>query len=112
MLRITGGKISVSATILKGRKTTVPLPEIRLTDIGKKENGATPGEVAKKVMGSVTQASQKAVASLNLGDMTISVGSKAKAIQESLGQGTVGTTDTIKKGAEDVGKALKGLFDR
>ena len=112
LIRITGGKVNVSATFLQGRKMTAPLPDIRLTDIGKKEKGASPGEVVKKVMAAVTQASQKAVTSLNLGDMMKSAGSKVKAIQESLGQGSGGAADTITKGAEGAGKALKGLFGR
>ena len=29
---------------------SVPLPEIRLADIGKQKNGATPGEVTEKLV--------------------------------------------------------------
>jgi hypothetical protein len=65
-LIIRDGKVSVSAALLKGKKLSVPLPSIHLKDIGKDKGGASPGEVAEKIMASVTDGATKAVASLNI----------------------------------------------
>jgi hypothetical protein len=80
---IRGGTISVSASMLQGRKITSPLSDLHLKDIGKEEGGASPGEVVNEVITAVQDAATKSVASLNI-------------------EGLVG----------DVGKALKGLFGK
>ena len=85
---IKDGKAAVSAEILKGKAMTVPIPDLHLTDIGKKSNGATAGEAAKQVLGAITQSVSRAVSSLNLGVMV----------------------DDVKKGASAVGDKVKGLF--
>jgi hypothetical protein len=66
------GKVSVraSAAFLKGKKLDAPLPNIELKDIGKKEGGASAGDVIAKVMGAVTGAAGKAVGSLGIGELT------------------------------------------
>lgn len=85
---IKDGRVNVSAEILKGKAMTVPLPDLHLTDIGKKSNGATTGEATKEVLGAITQSVTKSVSSLNLGGMV----------------------DSVKKGAAAVGDKIKGLF--
>lgn len=87
-LYIRGAKASVSAEMLKGKSMTVPLPDMHLTDIGKKTNGATAGEVAKQVLGALTQSVSKAVGSLNLG----------------------GAVDAVKKGTNSAVDTVKGFF--
>lgn len=96
---IKGGKVNVSATFLGGKSMTVPLPDLHLTDIGKKEKGATPGEVVKSIIDALQGAILKAVAPLNLGKM----GDAAGDVVEGAG-------DTLEKGAEGVTDAVKGLF--
>ena len=49
-LSILNGKANVSAAILQGKAMSVDLPNIVLKDIGKSKGGATPGEVASKVV--------------------------------------------------------------
>ena len=44
-LIIRGGKIKVSATLLKGKNLDASLPDIHLKDIGKEEGDASPGDV-------------------------------------------------------------------
>ncbi|MEE8127404.1 MAG: hypothetical protein V3T45_02535, partial [Nitrospinaceae bacterium] len=61
---VKGGKVNISATLLGGKSMTVPLPDIHLKDIGKKENGATPGEVVQSLIGALNKAILKAVAPL------------------------------------------------
>ncbi len=122
-LYIRGGTVSVSATILKGRKVTSPLPDIHLKDIGKKEGGASPGEVVDKVMKQVSDSATKSVSSLNIEgllggageiakDATKMVGEGVKGVTEKLGEGGGDAGKMIEEGAGDVGKALKGLFGK
>lgn len=118
-LYIRDGKVGVSATFLQGRKLGAPLPSIHLKDIGKKEGGASPGEVAEQVMKAVSDAATKAVASLNVKGLIPDVGKVAdeaqKAVEkelEGVTKGLGGAGETPEKTTEGVGKALKGLFGK
>lgn len=96
-LFIRKGKVDIASTALQGKGLNIPLPDIHLTDIGKEKGGATPGEVAKKVVGAVTQGVGKAVAKAGvgkvLGTAVGGVGQAAGAIEK----GAKGTVDTLKK---------------
>ncbi len=80
-------KANVSAEILAGKVISVPVADLHLTDIGKKSNGATAGEATRQIISAVTSSVTKASSSL-----------------------LTGSVEGIKKGAEAVGGALKGLF--
>ncbi len=66
-LYVKDGKINFSADMLKGKDVTVPLPNLHLTDIGKKSNGATAADVTKQILGAITQSATRAVSSINVG---------------------------------------------
>lgn len=107
---IRGGKVSVSASMLGGRKLTSPLPDLHLKDIGKKKGGATPAEAVAEVMNAVEKAATGAVASLNVKGLLGGVG---KAVGEQLkGVGGGDAGKVIEQGTEGVGKTLKGLFGK
>jgi hypothetical protein len=58
---ITGGKILVSVTALGMQAATVPLPDIRLQDLGTGPDGITPAELTKLVLEAIeTKAAQAA----------------------------------------------------
>ena len=63
---VKDSKVNISATLLGGKSMTVPLPDIHLQDIGKKENGATPGEVAKAIISALNKSVLKSVTPLHL----------------------------------------------
>jgi hypothetical protein len=64
-LTIRDGKISIAHQALQGRTLSGTLPTIQLKDIGKDKGGATPAEVADKVIGTISaQASRVATAEL------------------------------------------------
>ena len=84
---IKDAKANVSAEILKGKAVSVPIPDLHLTDIGKKTNGATGGEAAKEIVSAITASATKASASI-----------------------VSGAVEGLKKGVEAVGGAIKGLF--
>jgi hypothetical protein len=48
-LYIRNAKVDIGA-ILSDKTMSAPLPDIRLTDIGKQKNGAPPGEVREKIV--------------------------------------------------------------
>ncbi|MFA6568087.1 MAG: hypothetical protein WCS96_07735 [Victivallales bacterium] len=48
-----GAGVSLSAVLLQGGKTTMPIPDIHLKDIGKEEKGASIGEVADEIFTSI-----------------------------------------------------------
>ncbi len=98
---VKGGKVNISATLLGGKSMTVPLPDIHLKDLGKKENGATPGEVVKSIIGALNKSIVKAVAPLNL-----------DKVGEVTGKAVEGVKDTLKKGTEGVTDSMKGIFGK
>ena len=91
-LYVKGGKVNISATLLGGNSMTVPLPDIHLKDIGKKENGATPGEVVKAIIGALNTAILKAVAPLNLDKV---VEGTTDLVGDILTKGSKGVTDAM-----------------
>jgi len=97
---IDEGQVNVSHSILKGKTLSVGLPDIHLSDIGKSEEGTSPGEVAQEIMQSIKDAAGVAVTSLGLGE-TFSSG--AKAVKK-------GATSVVES-AKGAGDKIKGLFD-
>jgi len=95
---ITGGKVHVGLTALGGGTATVPLPEIRLTDLGQGPEGITPAELTARVL----QAIEKEAAT------------GASQSVTDLGKGALGLTkgvgNTTSNAVEQVTKGLGGLF--
>lgn len=96
-LLVTDGKIGISHAALQGRSLSSPLPTIELKDIGKDKGGATPAEVADKVIGTISaQASRVASADL----------------QKQLGAALKDQAGKIGGGAEGAAEKLKGLLGK
>lgn len=125
-LSILNGKASVSAAILQGKAMSVDIPNIVLKDIGKSKGGATPGEVASKVIDTLQKNINGAVKHLNLDQVKEVVDSVVSGAKDALEKSTSGAKDMLEKstsGAKDliesskdlveknpVGDAVKGLF--
>jgi hypothetical protein len=91
-LQVRDGKVSISATQLPGRTLSANLPAIHLQNIGKDKGGATPAEVAEKVLGAITsEASKVAVA-----DLQKSLGNLGGAVQDQLKNVSPGVQDQLK----------------
>ncbi|WP_269087672.1 AsmA family protein [Candidatus Reidiella endopervernicosa] len=101
-LYIRDGSVAVSSSALGGKEISTKLPTIHLKDIGKESGGASPAEVAEKILTSLTNGVGSTVGKLDLSQLK-GVGS---AIQEQAG----GATDKLKEGLGDTGDKLKGLF--
>ena len=111
-LYIRGGKINVSAAFLKGKALATPLPDIHLKDIGKKEKGASPAEVANKVIGSMTKGAGSAVGALNLDKMMESVTKGAEGAAKAATEGAKSVGESLEKGMGEAGSGLKKLFGK
>jgi hypothetical protein len=86
---ITGAKVNLSLdmSMIGGKNLTVPIPDIRLTDLGKGENGITPAELSERVMKEVlaqtTVAATKAVADLGKVGLDAAKGLSKDAVGEA-----------------------------
>jgi hypothetical protein len=102
-LYVRDGKIAISHTALQGRTLSSGLPTIHLTDIGKDKGGATPAEIAEKVVGAITQQASK-VASI---DLDKALGQLKGAVGQQL-QGVGGQVQQNVPGK--VGDQLQGIL--
>ena len=66
-LLITGAKVHVNLANLGGKETTLSLPPIHLTDLGKNEDGITATELTRSVLDAIVTATVKAVSNANIG---------------------------------------------
>lgn len=109
-LYIRDGVVNVSATVLAGRTLSAPLPDIHLTGIGKEEGGATLGKLVEEVLASVTSGIGSAIAPLDLGAITDTIGEGAEGAGEVLAEGAEGAAGAIAEGVEGAGESLKKLL--
>ena len=105
-LYVRGGKVNVSATFLKGKKLGSPLPDIHLKDIGKDKGGASPAEVAKKIIDAISKGSGDAVSSLNLDELMDSATATAKGALDAV-KGAAGGTGAGKAAGAAVDTATE-----
>lgn len=106
---IAGGKVNVSASLLQGKSLSTGLPDIRLRDIGKDKGGATPAQVAEKILTALNTSVFKSVSKLNVDGLMQGVGDLGKGVADQLGN-TVKDGGAIKDGANALGDKVKGLF--
>ena len=90
---ITGAKVHVSLPDLGGEETTLPLPDIHLTNLGKGNAGITATDLTRRVLGAITTATIKVVASA-----TTDIGKgPGKAVGESMNKITPGIGGLFNK---------------
>ena len=94
-LYIRDGKVNVSAAALAGKSVGAPLPTIHLKDIGKDSGGATPAEVADKVIKAISSGATKAVGTLDLDKLTGGATGAAKGVIEKGKEGVGGTLNKL-----------------
>ena len=95
---IEHGKVRVSATMAMDVAAPIPLPAIRLTDIGKEEGkkGAAPVDVIRKVLGAIVG----------------SVGEVITGTVDLVGDGAKAVGDAVADGAGKVVDGVTGVFKR
>jgi len=98
---VTGGKVTLAASMLGGKLSEAPLPEIRLTNLGSGPEGITPTELGARVLAAVMD-----------GAIKVSGDALAKAGQEAIDNAAKGASNALNKAASDAsGKAAKGIND-
>jgi len=97
---ISNAKINLSMTILGGKSATVPLPEIKLTNLGQGADGVTPAEVIKVVMKDV------------MGKTTTAVTGYLSGAGKALLDGAKGVGGAAADAAKGVTKGLGDLFKK
>lgn len=100
-LYVRHAQAAVSADMLGGKTVPVPVPDLHLTDIGKKSNGTTMADASKQVLDAITGSVTNAVSKVDLKG----IAEGAKKMMEGAGQGAQDT----KKNMEE---QLKGLFGK
>lgn len=93
---ISNAKINLSMTMLGGKSATIPLPEIKLTNLGQGPDGITPAEVIKVVMKEVMSKTTTAIIGA-LGSLDKGVTGAAKGTVDAAKGVTKGIGDMFKK---------------
>jgi hypothetical protein len=101
-LYVRDGRIAISHTALQGRTLSTGLPTIHLKDIGKDKGGASPAEVAEKILGSITQQASK-IASV---DLDKALGQIKGVVDQQL----KGVGGAVQGAPAAVGDRLKGML--
>ena len=107
-LYITNGTINVSATFLGGKSLTTPLPDIHLEDIGKEDDGASPGEIAEQIIAAIKDAATGAVSGLGIEELMGSAGELLEGVTEGGGEALEGVGETLEGVTEGAGEVLEG----
>lgn len=100
---ITGAKLNVTASVIGGKAVTLPLPEIRLANLGQGPEGITAAELSAKAFGEVVEAAAKAVAGNAVkigGDVTDAAKNLGTEAQDRLKKASSGISDLLKKSSE------------
>lgn len=113
-LYVRGGRVNVNSALLKGTAMGATLPDIHLTDIGKDKGGASPAEVAKKVIDSMTAEIGGAMSSIGVGKTLDSLkqtlgGAAGQAVGE-IGKTGGAAGDAAKDAVGKAGQSMKKLF--
>jgi len=97
---ITGAKVHVSLAGMGGKETTLPLPDIHLTNLGTGADGITAADLTRRVLDAITTATVKAVANAatDLGTGAVNLGK--------------GTENAVGGDVNKITKGLGGLFKK
>lgn len=107
---LVDGIVSVKHKLLAGKTMDIPLPDLTLTDIGKKTNGATAQEAASQIIKKITSAATGAITNSALLDQAKQQLSELKEdAKAKVGERLGGKLDELNIGDEQVDK-VKGLF--
>ena len=118
-VKISGGKVRLSAKFLQGVAASIPLPTISMHDIGKsdgKEEGVSYVDATRRVLtGFFTSVIDVGKAGFSaMGDITKDAGEAiadaAKATGKAIGDAAKSAGKAIGDGAEKAFDAVKGIF--
>ncbi len=109
---IDGGLVTVKAAMLGNQKVEGRLPNIQLSNIGKDEGGATPGEVAAKIIDEITGKAMNVITDLgigkNIGTLLNNAGDLVN--KTGVGEATKGVTQGATDAVDGASKSIKKLL--
>ena len=98
-LVLSGGKLHLNLTLLGSRTLTIPLPDIRLTDLGKEAGGITTAELTQKILTAIVQS-----ATQSMSTAASRLGQELTDTAKHLGQDAI---QGARKVLKEAGKGLK-----
>ncbi len=118
LVKVTNGKIGLSAKLLQGKEMSVPLPEIEMKDIGKSQGGISAvqalAETMQQLVMSIIDVAKQALQSV--GEAVKAVGDNVKSAAEnvtenvkSVGESVKEVGESVKSAGESVKSAAEGL---
>jgi len=105
--QLNGAKVNVTITALGGKKMTLPLPDIKMQNIGRNSGGTDAAQVISEVFDSISKAVVDAVASA--GNIA---GDALKGASGAATDAAKGATDAAKSAVDSVKKGLGGLLGK
>ncbi|MFA7172627.1 MAG: AsmA family protein [Kiritimatiellia bacterium] len=133
---LTGSKVSYASSLTFNKPITLPLPPVKLHDIGKASGGATVIEALNQVFESIVGALKEAMTKLATGSLDAlkgvrkaatnalgnvaqggsgavgDISKKAAEAADSLGKGASDAAEAAEEAVKDASKMLKGLFGK
>lgn len=101
------GQVRLSLKAALGKSVTVSLPELELTDIGRKSGGITVAEAAEQIFTQLYTAVVEAMAQSDV--ITDVVGGTGEAAKQLLGVGSEAAGGILEKGGDAAGTLLDGM---
>ena len=102
---IRDGKVTLATAMLGGAEITVPLPEIRLTNIGQERGGATPVEAAGEMFAAL-------YAQITAPETMQALDSQLKKLESALDETKKVVTDQATAAGEEAKQRVKALGDK
>lgn len=98
---VRDGKVTLAMAALGGREITASLPDIHLTDIGQKDNGATPAEAARQIVAALYE-------KISGPAVTDALNNQLKKLET----GVQKAGEEVQKRTKDLEGKLKGLLGK
>ncbi len=103
-------QVAVSTPLLAGQEIGTKLPEIHLEDIGKDDGGASPAEVAQKILDAITKGVNVGIADIDLdaimADAQAQLDAAAGKLTEAVDDVTKQATQAVDDAKQDAAKAV------
>ncbi|MBT3927577.1 MAG: hypothetical protein HOF33_11385, partial [Rhodospirillaceae bacterium] len=111
-LYIRNGKVRISAAPLGGKTMDSGLPEIHLTDLGKEEGGASPEQIAEKIMAAVTDKIGGFIGGLDISSVFEGMPDVPAALKDLAGGAIGEATEAMENVTEKVTEgAMEGVME-
>ena len=111
---VKNGKVNLALSVygLGDKEINSPLPDIHLTNIGEKKNGASPAEAFKEVFASLYGKISSPAVTDALNKQLKSMGVNLDSLKEGAMNQLGGTGEKVEEKVTDIGKKIKGILGK